>query len=341
MTGLPNGPAGAGEAGEWDASERSVSSYHQALQAALKLGAVLDQGSISPARLVKLEALSVASNARGSSDAPRRDTLLRHYFGSAANDLPPKYAAGFCVYWLTGCAGLVLDALTLERQVQRELAWFIRPCVGYLLLLATVASMGYLGVFSGLTALTDFQNDLLRQPRPSAEPLPGTGDAAAPLTPWLGLGVVVVLVIALCRPVSAMIALGLGGGGYRRSRRSTVAARLRQELTAAGCHAAEAIRLAHELTAAPPLERKNGATATPASQLFSESARVAFLAEHYRLSGNQRLRLLRVVSPLVLVIGVGGLGVLVYCLLLFWPLSGLLFELAEPLANPSDPTVVP
>ncbi len=359
------GPAHQHHPPSLSTAPRSVELFHRALRAALQAQMELDLGPASasaslqhlPAQpteqprssfkmpsgrliLDKLEALqSLAQpSSPDQADWPTDpNVVLTQAFGEHAADLPQKYVNGFTVYWLTGRTDLVLDALSVDLRAERELSRVARPSLAYLAVLVVTGILGSGVLAVMLLAVDDLREDLLRVPHSlavSSAVAPWLPESLLRILPGIALLIFVLIGISLLPWVTAAIVKCFGGFGYLTSQRRVVAAQVEQELLLAGIDGAEAERTAH-LLAGAPLQQKHTPQLGPPSELTSGDVPLCKLeAQYYQAQSNSRLRQLRFSLPLLLVILLGSVGVLLYSLTLFVPLTDLLHDLSAPLADP-------
>jgi|GEM_PF-2317382 len=345
---------------------RSIAAFHCALQAALHAGVALDLGRAATPRQERRSPANVASNhsrsvpeipsgrltlrklhalqalAQAASAGQREEeadphAVLAAMFGDRAAELPQKYINGLSLYWVTGRTDLVLEALSVDRRAERELARVARPSLAYLAILVVTAIIGSGVLAVMLLSVDELRSDLLRAPHSlgvSSAVTPWLPDSTFTLLPWIALLVVLLALASLLTPVAAAIAKGLGGLGYLISQRRATAARIEHALMLVDIDGAEAEQTANDLVGSRPRWERTGRTGTGNQRLSSDLPRSRLEAKHYLVRANMRLRQLRLGLPLLLVITLGSVGVLLYSLALFLPLTQLLHEMAAPLVDP-------
>jgi len=330
-----------------------VQSFHRALQAALHSQVDLDlgrvvtpksgraavpSGRLTLRKLHALQALALASPP-GQSDRPVDPSeVLAAAFGELAADLPQKYVNGFSVYLLTGRTDLVLEAMSVDSRAQRELSRVARPSLAYLAVLVFTGTLGS-GVLAIMLMLVDnLREDLLLVPHSlavSSGVKPWLTESQFFMLPWVALLLLLFASASLLTPVSAGIAKCLGGFGYLTSQRRAMAARVEHALVLSGVEGAEAEQTATRLVGFQPQRKRTLRTVSRSDQSPSDLQRSKLEAKHYLARSNTRLRQLRFGLPLLLVMTVGSAGVLLYSLVLFVPLTTLLYELAAPVVDPA------
>lgn len=271
------------------------------------------------------------------SQATDPETLLVSQFGEIARVLPQKYVNGFTVYCLTGRSDLVLEAMSVNHRAERELSRVTRPSLVYLLVLVLVGAIGALFVGLTLNTLDHLREDLLLSPRSSAtesQMIPWITQSQFAMLPWAGLLLISIFVVSLLRPISAGIAKCIGGLGYLFAQRQAVAARVQHALVESGVDAGQAEVQATRLVGFQPRRKRPPRTVSRGDQSPSDIQRLKLEARHFHSHANNRLRQLRIGLPILLVVTIGSVGVLLYCLAMFIPLTTLLYELAAPPVDP-------
>jgi len=300
-----------------------------------KLQTLRSLSQIHPAQQVALQSSRERTGPTGQATDPER--LLGSQFGEIAGALPQKYVSGFTVYCLTGRSDLVLDAMSVNQRSERELSRVTRPSLVYLLVLVLVGTVG--AIFVGITLITvdHLREDLLLSPRGLATEsgvIPWISQSQFSMLPWLGLLLISIFLLALLRPVSAGIAKCVGGLGYLIAQRQALAARVEHALVESGVDAGQAEQQVSRLIGFQPKRKRPPRTVSRGDQSPSDIQRLRLEARHFQTHSNNRLRQLRIGLPMLLVVTIGSVGVLLYCLALFIPLTTLLYELAAP---PIDP----
>ncbi len=342
-----------------------VESFHRALQAALSARVALELGQVvrpdrgSPERvgsdesrsslkfptgrltLRKLHALQAFTQASASAQPGRPadpSEVLTAAFGERAGDLPQKYVNGFSVYLLTGRTDLVLDAMSLDLRAQQELSRVARPSLAYLAVLVLTGALGS-GVLAFMLLVVDeLRDDLLLVPHPlaaSSVVTPWITESQLFLLPWIALPVLLIALASLLTPVSAAVAKCLGGFGYLSSQRRAMAARVEHALVQSGIEGAQAEQTASGLVGSQPRRTRTLPAVSPSDSSSSDLQRSRLQAKHYLARSNTRLRQMRLGLPLLLVLTVGSTGVLLYSLVLFVPLTSLLYDMAAPVVDPA------
>jgi hypothetical protein len=299
----------------------------------------------------KLHALQIAAEATPSdhfsSDRQLSDRrgqpvdpieLLTAAFGELAADLPQKYVNGFSVYIITGRTDLVLDAMSVDIRAEHELSRVARPSLAYLAVLVLTGTLGsgILGLM--LLAVDDLREDLLLVPNPlamSSNVIPWITESQFFMLPWIALLALLIASASLLTPVSVGIAKCFGGFGYRISQRRAMAARVEHALVLSGIDGAEAEQTAIRLVGFQPTRKRSVRAVSRSDQSPSDLQRSKLEAKHYLVRSNTRLRQLRLGLPLLFVLVVGSGGVLLYSLVLFVPLTNLLYDLAAPVVDPA------
>lgn len=347
-----NNPLGFNDDLAQNAAVPGVQAFHLALNAALHSKVALDlgrgakpksgRGGVPSGRLTygKLQSLQTLAQTPLPDRAaqPTDPTeVLASAFGERAVELPEKYVSGFSVYLLTGRTDLVLDAMSVDRRANRELARVARPSLAYLAILVLVGALGSGVLAFALLWLDRLRNDLLLVPHSlavSTELRPWITESQLFILPWIALLILVIVCACLLTPVSAGIAKLLGGFGYVNSQRRTMAARVEHALVMSGVGGAAAEQTATKLVGSHLSRKRVLRTVTRGDQSLSDLQRLGLEAKHYHARSNARLRQLRFGLPLLLVMTFGSAGVLLYSLALFVPLTNLLYELSAPTVDP-------
>ncbi len=356
------GPSGLQDDQTFGLPTPGVESFHRALQAALHSRVALDLGRVVKAdrgspvtvgstrsasaskipsgrlTLRKLHALQALAQTSPSGQSVDPDDLLTVAFGELADELPQKYVNGFRVYLVTGRTDLVLDAMSVNNRAEHELSRIARSSLAYLAALVLTGTLGLGALALMLLAVDDLRDDLLLVPHSLA-----VSPAVAPWITesqfftllWIALLVLLVASASLLTPVSAGIAKCLGGFGYLNSQRRAMAARVEHALVHAGIEGAEAEQTAIGLVGLQPSPKPTLRTVSRSDQSPSDLQRARLEAKHYLARANTRLRQLRFGLPLLLVMTVGTVGVLLYSLMLFVPLTNLMQDLAAPVVDPA------
>ncbi len=299
-----------------------VKRFHNELKAAMIARAPIEIGGepqnvkLTPEALERWEGLLEPLLARGES--------LEQAI-ALAPELPSRYLAAIQVFELTGSMVPVLNGLTARKIATQRSARVLRWTLFYLLLIVVVAFVG-LRLFNNRLkpAIESMRLDSFA---PSAVSGPETFD----ILPWVpsivvGLGALsAILLVWLVIGGVRRTAMWLGGRHYVRCRTSATAIRVFQSLRLHDVSPETALALSCELTGADGPVRGDIRTAI---DLPADSADYDTIANYFLIASNQRMASLKFGTPIALVSTFGGAIVVLYGILIYWPVISMLKDLA-------------
>lgn len=213
-----------------------------------------------------------------------------------SSELPDAYSDALAVFVAGGDADLVLDRLTIHSKTDHQLSRVLRSAWIYLAWMILLAAGGFAiyGAFS-LPAIDSMRADMNLTPRHQLRPLPTWFQyewAIVGMLAGLALGL---MVASIATPFPAWSAGWFGGDRYRHFRLQKMRSRVMSSL-------------------------KSKAEDDSPGDLFEQG--------YLQNQAVAQLSRLRVLVPIILIIGIGGLGTMVYCWMLFSPLIALIYDLS-------------
>lgn len=298
--------------------------FHRDLKAAAFAGVPLNIGDASSSRgsaantLGRLEQLgatvsSLVAHSKGNFDA-----------ASAAADLPDRYQAALQIFAGTDSMLPVLEGLSIESRSAQMLARSIRWTMIYLFIVLAFSFLGLLFFSKNVVpSILNLRADLTL----AAAISPSTQFDPIPWLPII-IGLFGVLAIGL---LSWLLLFGfqrtailLGGGKFVRSK----------ILETTANNVAMLLKVGHSATSAADIGcRLAGVDATVQQEIVEaiegpeNLIQLATLSEFSKLLGQRRLAFFQLGTPIILVSVVGGIVVLVYSAMIYWPIVALLKDL--------------
>lgn len=238
--------------------------------------------------------------------------------------LPIWYRAALTVFAKTGSMLPVLEGMSVRPLAMRDVARALRWTIIYLFIVATTALVG-LCLFDLLVlpAIEYFREDFF---------LPAATEVSQRLDvlPWLPV-MIVLLAIGLVLCLLGMLFGGIanaapwtGGRRYVSNVVSMTVLRISQSLVEAEVPVDEAVSIGCQLTRAGSNVQREVQSVV---QGCEEADAIGQMADCLRLTANNRLARLRIVTPVFLTAILGGVLVLVFCVIVFWPIVSLLKDL--------------
>ncbi|MFT5299794.1 MAG: type II secretory pathway component PulF [Mariniblastus sp.] len=298
--------------------------FHRALKAAAFAGVPLNIGDASSDResatstLDRLEQLGatvgpLVANSKGNFDA-----------ASAAADLPKRYQAALQIFAGTDSMLPVLEGLSIESRSTQMLARSIRWTMIYLFIVLAFSFLGLLFFSKNVVpSILNLRADLTL----AAAISPSTQFDPIPWLPII-IGLFGVLAIGL---LSWLLLFGfqrtailLGGSKFVRSK----------VLETTANNVAMLLKVGHSPKSAAEIGcRLAGVDATVQQEIVEaiegpeNLIQLATLSEFSKLLGQRRLAFFQLGTPIILVSLVGGVVVLVYSAMIYWPIVALLKDL--------------
>ncbi len=241
------------------------------------------------------------------------------------NDALPKwYRAALKVFIRTGSMLPVLEGLSVRPLAARDVHRALRWTIVYLLIVASTALLGLL-LFELLVVpeIEYFREDLLL---PAAIEVTPRFD----VLPWLP-GIIAVLAMGLVIGLFGIFVGGianmtswLGCRRYVCSSISMTVLRVAQSLVRADVAVDDAVSIGYALTGAESNVQRQVESVIAESD---DANAIGRMADYMRLIATRRLAHLQIVTPVLLTVALGGGLVLIYCLIVFWPILSLLKDL--------------
>lgn len=218
---------------------------------------------------------------------------------SWADTFPNAYVESLTAFVLSGRSDLALDRLHLRHCVDRELASVSRSTWLYLSLMMMVAAAGML-VFAHFSTpmIESIRVDLELMPSGAEPTATGILNRGLSANGLYGLAIatfvvaILVFVIVTNTRFASWSVGWIGGVEYRWARSAALKARIEQSYDGA-------------------------------------SSSLHLSGGYLRKLASSKLMRLRVLTPLLLIVLVGGMGVMFYCWLLFSPLISLIYDLSN------------
>ena len=213
--------------------------------------------------------------------------------------LPDSYVDSLAVFISGGDADVVLDRLTIRSKTESQLTRLVRSTWIYLAWMILLAAGG-IAIYAkfSLPAIHSMRVDMTLLPRhllrPPAAWFPYAWMIVAALT-WLAIGLMIASTVTR---FPAWSAGWFGGNRYRELRMQKIQSRVRSSL------------------AVKEQELGDGGSAYLLDQRSLQNQAVSQITR------------LRVLVPIILIVVVGGLGVMLYCWMLFVPLVALIYDLS-------------
>lgn len=296
-----------------------IAQFHDELKAALIAGVPLVDGNRH--RLTVAEIDNLQEQLKAFDPEFQRTIGEPNLTNWKGDRLPHWYRACLTVFNRTGSMLPVLEGLSVRpmasRDVRRALQWtFI-----YLFIVALTTLLGLL-MFDVLVvpSIEFFREDLMFPAgigvTSNFDVLPWLPGMIAVLASGLILGLIVLFVGGV-----AKVASWFGGGRYVNGAVSMVVLRISQSLVQAGVTVEEAVLISCELTGATSNIKGQVQTLV---QGTDEPNTIGKVADCLKATANSQLARLRFVTPVVLTALLGGGLVLIYCVIVFWPIVSLL-----------------
>lgn len=299
--------------------------FHNELKAAIvarvpiEIGGQNLVGSSGCLTMAKLDRLESVMQPLLTGDQPLKQVL------DTQPELPSRYRAALRVFDQTESMVPVLDGLTTRRLAQRRITRILRWTFFYLMLVLLIAFLGLRFFDSAIVPVVhDMRADMLL---PAAINAPERID---PL-PWmpvivavLGVGFVITSIWLLIGGASKA-ALWLGGNHYVRCRTSTTTIQTLQMLMATGMDVDEAVSISCDLSGA---ETTTCREIQIAAKDLKKSGQLDSLCDYFTILASQRLAYMKVGTPIALISTVGGGVVVLYAVLIFWPIISMIKDLA-------------
>lgn len=296
--------------------------FHDDLKAAVIADVPLVGGKDHRLTVTELENLQQKLNAVNNDPQRLIDEANK---GTWHDDTLPKwYQAALTVFARTGSMLPVLEGLSVRPLAIRDITRALRWTFIYLSIVATAALLG-LCMFQVLVvpAIKYFREDLFL---PAAiEAMPRFD--VLPWIPWIIAALAIGLVLGLLGMLVggvANITAWLGGRRYECCAVSMSVLRISQSLVEAEVAVNEAVSISYELTGADSNVRREVQSMI---QGCDQAHAIGQMADCLRLTANNRLARLRIVTPVLVTAMFGGGLALIYCVIVFWPILSLLKDL--------------
>lgn len=296
--------------------------FHDDLRAAVDAGVPLEIGSSrgGPDRLTVSRLESLHTKFIAAFDESGKPDVSE--LSVAVESLPIRFRAAFQFFSHTGIMSPVLAGLSVRpiarAQAEQAIAWMWR----YLALIVVAAFAGFYLFSSTVAPLiaelrADMENKRLQVAQPIEDFLPPWFN----LLPLLGILLLVLLVWGALGQVKRW-SYWLGGKTYIQVRLQNSMVRTIPLLMSVDLPKDEAVRISRELVG---LEDES-----EIDRILNEDS--PWLAKSDQLSclANRVLLKLKFRTPIVMVAILGGIIGLVYCALIFYPISSLLQEIGRP-----------
>lgn len=247
-----------------------------------------------------------------------------------ASELPPAYRAALRINAATSATTMVLDGLATRLLARQGLAKLIRPTLTYLIIVFTVAAVG-MSLFSEhiFPSVQLIRDDLRLTPAVDTPPRHSGSILRAVFAGLLSSSAV--LLLWACVGGGSRLVSWLGGRRYQTQRAAATAVRAAGRLIDSGVPAESAVQWACDLVGNERAVRSMvEASVGVGSESRASDGRLESQAAYLYRRSAHRLTMLRLTLPTLLVAGVGGIVVLVYGLLILWPLLTLFKDLALP-----------
>lgn len=300
--------------------------FHNDLSAAIAAGAPI-QMSESSVRFTQKQLNQSKENMAKHLASSRSDSLSEAI--ESVSSVLPRYRAALKTFAQTQSMLPVLEGLTTQLMAEKKVAKALRHAFYYLFVLIGVAVFGlllysYRVIPEMLEIREDIAASLSRPVSDSFDPLP-----------WIPL-LTTVLACALAAMLIWFLSGGLkkltmwcGGTEYVRKKTAYIALRITQLLIDSGMKPAESIDLGCALANCDQHGKSSVASAFNTEADVQDSHSIQKLADYFVASAHERLNYIRSVVPIVLVTIVGGSIALVFCLIVYWPFVGLLWDVTN------------
>ncbi|TWT82742.1 hypothetical protein CA13_42050 [Planctomycetes bacterium CA13] len=301
--------------------EGSQTIFHQALKAAVLLGV--------PIRLGHAHDPSLPSgNATAAKLAELQNVVPST--ASIRSKLPSQYAAALAAFDSTASMPIVLKGLSIHGYCHRQLAQLLRSSATYLLILFSLGSFG-LCFFRDLVtpSFVKMRQDLELPPAMIV-------DTASETTHWLTfllvLMLVAIVVTAAVRFLGGTywLAFWVGGRRFRNLLLAATAAEVSRAMLLKGVTLRDSVSIALDLVDANTKQRTMIQSSTVGLSEQSAVGSLGAIADNFQSAADDRLVVMKVALPMILVFCLGGAAVLAYCLALFMPLVMMIRDLAVP-----------
>lgn len=244
--------------------------------------------------------------------------------------------AGRELFEASGDIGLVLDGYTLSSKAENDLTRVIRPTWFYLCISWIVGCCGFAYFAYFVSPWIDILKEdfALRPIYEASTRLVSTSSLQS--IAWVAPVVVFVWLVVGTSGLCGKLMLALGGRRYAKQRRSQWRAQACDALLAQGYGLTDAKRLTDAFLGGGKVKvdvsESDGVVGSKVepSETVQATRRFSTVANLHRQDASDRLAIMRVVVPALLIALVGGVIVTSYCIVLFHPLVDLLFQLTQP-----------
>lgn len=235
-----------------------------------------------------------------------------------------QHQAGLRTYEQTDSMLPVLESLSAHQSTDRKISTTLRWTFTYLTILIAIAAAGMLMFAISVVPNIEALRSQSFLPQPELDP------QRVVVFPWLlvvayaWIGLLLVLLVWLLTGGFYRTSMFLGGLEMKRAKIASVALQTCQHLVQRGDKLETAIDTSCNLIAATSEERRRVHKLASNAQTPEELGRTARLLE---VESNRRLVDFKNRIPMRLTVLVGGVLTAMYCILLFWPITGLLQDL--------------
>ncbi|MFK7765730.1 MAG: hypothetical protein AB8B55_00710 [Mariniblastus sp.] len=329
--------------------QSQLQQFHNELKAAIAAGVPLGRPAWTSRQLDGFESSISRQTNSEQSEGSLDPHVLEEAIGKIPN-LPSSYVAAWKTYCRTKSISPVLDGLTVESVGMKELNRLVRGSVFYVGLVLAIALIGIcFFVLNVLPVMTAIRMD----PGRSAYRQVGEVFDSGPLL-WAGAGVVGIVLlflsIWLLMERTSWIAYWCGGNQFLRFKLAGQSMRILRCLADSGMPISDAVSVACDLTNADSVVRNDiEASVSQVSSIANSSdpnspsqpgnsqklnnshslEETAKLASYFSLLAGRRLTYLKVSTPTLMVLCIGGVVALLYCLAVFTPIISLMVDLVR------------
>ena len=240
------------------------------------------------------------------------------------SSLPDWYRAALTLFARTGSTVPVLEGLSARPSAVREVYRVVRWTIFYVLIVVSMVIVGlFLHQLLIVPHIEYLRADLV---------LPSAADTKAriDILPWLP-GLIVVLACVFIFTLNWVRKGGitnrsswLGCQDYINGAISATVVQISKTLVSAGLAVDEALSVGFSLTGADTNVRRDVRSVVLESD---DAIIIGQMADYLMVISARRLAHLRIVTPILMTATVGGGLVLIYCLIMFWPIISLLRDL--------------
>ena len=294
--------------------------FHDDLRAAIALKVPISLEGDRITGLERIDQLETALNNCVSTNDSSQDYLETN------SDTPSRYRVAVQTFSKSGSMLPVLDGLSVKIAASQEATSAIQWALTYVIVTIAVASAGlFWFAYSIVPTIYAIRDDLIQ-----TRALQNVSTNQFLLIDW-SASIAIAFAVLLLAVLVAVLVFGfrkacmwLGGREFVDAKAKSIALQNTYFMTESGIDVDQAAKLSCEMIGIENSKRDN--ILSLANSIESPKDLLNF-SEHSSMVANQILNRLRVRIPVRMIVILGGLISLVYCVAIFWPIISLLNDL--------------